>query len=251
MSIPYTVISGAAEVAAGFLLLFRRTTTLGALIAFPVLLNVVLLNFFYNVGVKISSTHMLLMSVFLLVPVFGRLINVAVLNRAAEPIDMNGPIIERRGWRIASRVAGVVFIGLYLLNGANPSSIPAQWAVYKAVYVTPARSPLYGLYRVESGGPTGWYKVAIEGPGRIAVRMTDDTVQWLSTDYNPANSTVVLNKKVGLASLRWSRPEPGHLVLEGTYKDAPISMQLRRIDQELRLPNSRFEWVSDEVNFNK
>ncbi len=83
VSIPYTVFSGAAEVAAGFLLLFRRTTTLGALISFPVLLNVVLLNIFYDVGVKISSTHMLLMSVFLLVPVLGRLINVAVLNRAA------------------------------------------------------------------------------------------------------------------------------------------------------------------------
>ena len=53
----YTAFAGAAEVIGALLLLSRRTTLLGALILAGVLLNVVLLNFCYDVPVKINSTH--------------------------------------------------------------------------------------------------------------------------------------------------------------------------------------------------
>src|SRR5581483_5890697 len=53
----YTMFSGSAEVIAGLLLLFRRTTSLGAMAAFAVMLNVVLLNFCYDVPVKLYSCN--------------------------------------------------------------------------------------------------------------------------------------------------------------------------------------------------
>src|SRR5258706_790692 len=51
-SVAYTVFAGLAELAGGVLLLFRRTASLGALVAIPVLTNVVVLNFCYDVPVK-------------------------------------------------------------------------------------------------------------------------------------------------------------------------------------------------------
>ena len=62
-SVPYIIFSGACEVAGGLLVLFRRTTTFGALVNITVMANVVALNFFYGVPVKLYSANILLMAV--------------------------------------------------------------------------------------------------------------------------------------------------------------------------------------------
>ena len=67
-SAAYTRFCGMAEVTAGLLLLFRRTTTVGALVATGAMLNVAALNFCYDVPVKLYSVHLVLMSIFLLIP---------------------------------------------------------------------------------------------------------------------------------------------------------------------------------------
>jgi hypothetical protein len=74
-SIPYVIFSGTCEVAGGALVLFRRTTLLGALVSTAVMVNVVALNFFYDVPVKLYSTHILLMAILLVTPDLGRLFN--------------------------------------------------------------------------------------------------------------------------------------------------------------------------------
>ncbi|MEF9478190.1 hypothetical protein OWR28_11305 [Chryseobacterium sp. 1B4] len=61
----YTFVSGLLEVIGGLLLLFRRTKTFGALFSMTVMINVALLNFFYDVPVKIFSSHIVLFCVFI------------------------------------------------------------------------------------------------------------------------------------------------------------------------------------------
>jgi hypothetical protein len=56
----YQYLAGVAEVTPALLLLHRRTVTLGALVATVTLTNVVALNLFYNVNVKLFSMHLLL-----------------------------------------------------------------------------------------------------------------------------------------------------------------------------------------------
>jgi len=63
----YNIFIGIVEVASG-LLLFRRTTAFGALISIVTLLNVVAVNYFFFVTVKLFSTMLLLMAVFLAAP---------------------------------------------------------------------------------------------------------------------------------------------------------------------------------------
>ena len=109
VSTPYTVFSGAMEVLGGVLLFFRRTATLGALVTVAVMTNVFMLNMCYDVPVKLFSLHLLLMAVFLLVPDLGRLANVLVLNRPAEPRSLAPPWSAR--W---ARIAGLALCVLYL-----------------------------------------------------------------------------------------------------------------------------------------
>ena len=68
---PYTVFAGLMEALPGALLFFRRTTTIGALLLLAVMGNVVLLNFCYDVPVKLYSTHLWLMCLLLAAPAIG------------------------------------------------------------------------------------------------------------------------------------------------------------------------------------
>jgi len=89
-STPYTIFTGVGEVIGGVLLFFRRTTTLGALIISGVMANVVALNFSYDVGVKIFSSLLLFLAMFLLVPDLRRLMDFFVLNRPTPAANMDG-----------------------------------------------------------------------------------------------------------------------------------------------------------------
>lgn len=64
----YTFFSGVCEVAAGLLLFFRRTTVIGALLSLAVMTNVMVLNFTFDVPVKLFSTHLVLISIFICSP---------------------------------------------------------------------------------------------------------------------------------------------------------------------------------------
>lgn len=94
-STAYTIFSGVMEVLPALLLLFRRTALMGALLAAAVMANVVLLNFCYDVPVKILSSHLFLLACALASVDLKRLVSVFLLNRTAAPRDLSRP---RTGW---------------------------------------------------------------------------------------------------------------------------------------------------------
>ena len=81
----YTVFAGAGETLAGLLLLWRRTATLGAIVAAAVMANIVALNFCYDVPLKLYSAHLFIMAIFLLAPQGPRLATVLPTDRACPP----------------------------------------------------------------------------------------------------------------------------------------------------------------------
>ena len=55
----YNMYTGMLEVLGGLLLIWRRTTTLGALLVAGVMSHVVVMNFTYDIPVKLLSMHLL------------------------------------------------------------------------------------------------------------------------------------------------------------------------------------------------
>jgi len=64
----YEIFTGGCEVTAGLLLLPRRTALLGSLFVLTILVNVVALNLFYNVGAIFFTAQWLLYTLFLIAP---------------------------------------------------------------------------------------------------------------------------------------------------------------------------------------
>ncbi len=105
---PYTVFGGLAEVLGAVLLLWRHTAVIGAVVTAAVMTNVVLLNFCYDVPVKIYSTHLLLMSVLILVPDLRRIADALVFRRTTldpgTPSLWSGPSARRVRWLLKGLV---------------------------------------------------------------------------------------------------------------------------------------------------
>jgi uncharacterized membrane protein YphA (DoxX/SURF4 family) len=102
----YPLVAGLVEVASGVLVCFRRTTLLGACVMATALANVVLVNFFYDVPVKLFASLYLAMDVcliaregprlwaFFLAPVRGEATRFGVLRAVVIVLALALPTAE-------------------------------------------------------------------------------------------------------------------------------------------------------------
>ncbi len=99
----YQIFLGWGEVIPAVLLLFRRTALLGALLMFVVMLNVFLVNIFFDVCVKLNSGIYTVLSMYLLLQEFNRLWNFFIANKITGPRPET--VLESPKWlKISSMV---------------------------------------------------------------------------------------------------------------------------------------------------
>ncbi len=243
-STAYTHFTGAVEAIGGLLLFFRRTTTLGALVASAAIVNVAALNYFYDVPVKLFSTNLLLMIFFLLAPELRRLANFLVLNRAVAPISMRFPWSAR--WVRASRVpVKVIIIAIAIYANTAP-----YLAAQRMRGLVP-RSPLYGIYAVQpaiSGTPP-WRTVVFQYQGSMLAILPDLSPKRYNTIYDTARNTVTISTEENPGQknvFTYSRPDQQHLVLQGDFRNAPVIVRLQKIDpSHFVLVNRGYHWINE------
>ncbi len=227
---------------------------LGASITLASMLQVFAFNMLYDVGVKMVSLHLILMTLFLLAPEFQRLRTFFLRNRPARGSDRPPLFATRRANRIAL-VAQVIF-GLYML-GVYTNVTRIYW--YAGGGGSP-RSPLYGIWNVEELSVDGqvrspvlndydrrWRRVIFDEPGTIVFQRTDDSFSRYGLSIDTRGNILVLSKG---ESRSWSsgfifqRMGDDRLVLEGDMDDYRIRVELRRVRPDtFQLLNSHFRWV--------
>lgn len=85
----------------------------------------------------------------------------------------------------------------------------------------------------------------------MVVRTLDDSVRSFPAEYDAASKRIVLIKERDRPSLTWSRQDPTHVIVVGTFRGTPLTMRLRRIDQDLLLVREGLHWANAEAFFNK
>jgi hypothetical protein len=256
-SYAYSAFVGGAELVAGLLLCFRRTTTLGAVIASATLLNVVLLNICFNVGVKLWSTNLLVMAVFLASLDGRRLAALFVLDRSTEPAPPitlpSVPILDRR-WRKNGKLAlKVLLLGLAALAAVKP--------VLK--YRKPPPPALFGIYDVASferngeaqplviTDPKCWRGVIVDTYGRLTIRFMDETSVRYRTKADASIHTLALNawdedkSSKPLFTLSYAQSDADHLTLEGAFAGERLQVRLRKVERKFRLREEKFRLFFD------
>lgn len=247
----YTFFAGSGELVAGLLLFFRRTTVLGALVAIGVMANVVALNFFYDVPVKLYSSHLLLMAVFLLLPDLKALWSFFILHRPAAPDGLWIAPFQRRWMRIGSVVLQALFI-ISILWGNTSNCIKT----FKEYAAEGQPSPLYGLWNVDSfvtlDGKTPaspWLRAVLDTTTVSAIYFADGTTVRFLTQYDPANAHLSLKSRRTQHSgeLTYTQPNPAHLSLTGLVDGQKVQISLHKVPTQTFLLTSRgFHWINED-----
>ena len=146
-SYSYNIFVGIVEIMA-ILLLFRRTTTLGALISFAASVNIMMINYSYDVSVKILSTALALLTFYLLLPQLKNFYDFLVLQKKSQlsPSPSLFTYIKSKKIRTALQVlkylliVGTISMNIYTIMNT------------KKLYVNifDENTPLYGYYHIDN-----------------------------------------------------------------------------------------------------
>lgn len=120
----YQMFSGIMEALGGSLILFRRTTLLGALLSVGVMLNVFMVNLFFDVPVKILSGHLLIFCIGIALLNIRSLYDYFILHKPVSQHLRPFPI-QDSDWRKifyaikTMIISGIVGIQIYAISSAN------------------------------------------------------------------------------------------------------------------------------------
>jgi uncharacterized membrane protein YphA (DoxX/SURF4 family) len=257
---PYEIALGTIEVVAGLLLFLPRTATLGALLSLASMAQVFLLNMTYDVPVKLLSFHLLLISAVLLAPQAGRLANLLVLARPAQPATQPPLFTTDRRNRIAAAVQvalGVwVTVGCVVLNvqmwhevggGSGKPELYGIWEVTEFTTDGTLRPPL-------TTDETRWQRLVFDTPGTVTYQRMDGELVDAIAAAGP--NTLTLTQQSGtdvaapMATFTVDQTTPDRLRLDGRLDGRPVTISLRRqpLDGFLLL-NRGFHWVQEQPLF--
>ena len=249
-SYPYEIALGAVELAAGVLLFWPRTATLGALLALASMADVFLLNMTFDVSVKILSFQLLVLAVVLLVPQAKRLANVFVLQQPSPPVTQPALFTTGRANRVATAVQ--VGLGVWVLAGSLLTA-GLDWHDDGGGRAKPA---LYGIWTVTSFTRDGaslpplttqrhrWQRLIIDNPDRLSYQLMDGVLVTRAATLDA--HTIVLADTPVPATLAVDRTAPDQLRLSGQLHGHPVAMTLRRLDLDRFLQRRNgFHWIQE------
>lgn len=261
-SFPYERFAGGAELLAAVLLFIPQTVLLGGLVSLLDAIQIFALNMTYDVPVKLFSFHLVLLSMLILAPDLGRLLNVFLFNRTAEP--SRHPHLGSGRRVVRAGIAAQVALGGYFLWAAYAGSLE-RFVTFGA---GAPRPPLYGIWVIERMTINGveraplvtdydrWRRVVIQNAASISFWRMDDTPYSLPAQFDMEKKVVTisqgaaeLRKTIGTLSL--VQPEPERLVLEGEVDGQQLRMETTLFSRDRFLLVSRgFNWVQ-ELPFNR
>jgi hypothetical protein len=251
----YEIFAGCAEMLGGTLLIFPRTTMLGALVCLADATQVFMLNMTYDVPVKLLSFHLILLSLFLLAPDAGRFADMFLLNRAAPPSSERPLFRTARANRTALAVQ--VLAGVFLI-GANLFGSISEYKIYGAGR---PKSPLYGIWNVESFTMDGqlrpplltdaarWRRIVFDFPEFGTIQGMNEESESYRAKVDTNGKTLALTKfgnETWKAAFSFERPDASRLILDGTMDGHKIQAECELLDRsKLMLVSRGFHWIQD------
>ena len=251
-------VNGWAEVIAGLLLLFRRTTTLGAILSTGIFSFVVMMDFSFNVFVRLLSCHLLIISLYLVLCDGKRLLNVFILNRPASAV-VYAPLISNTRWRKIFNGALIV-LSVCLLYSAVTKGIEAERSFGQSA----PEVPLYGIYNTvyfirnnDTIPPSvtdslGWKQLVVDGGSwnqRCRIEFNNDKRSncYIETD----TTKFTLSIQPGTDStekylFHYVIPDTSHLFLKGRWQGDSIEVLMSKYDlNNYLLHREGFKWIKD------
>ncbi|MDQ7948793.1 MAG: hypothetical protein REI78_11985 [Pedobacter sp.] len=254
----YNIYIGGAEVLAGALLFFRRTTLFGALVAMTVMANVVAMNMAYDIPVKLFSFNLFVMALWIAWFDMERLINFFFLNKATAPSQVI--IAHPQKWkRIVQLSLKTLAIG-FALYATLWSCLQASKAYGDAA----PKPPMFGIYEVSSFQKNGqilpplttdtlrWKRLVVNYPGRIGLFTMTDSLVRMKFDLDTLSKTMVFTTVTDSTDkfvFSYKHPDRNSLLLNGNHGKDSLQVLFKKVDlKKFKLTNTGFHWINEYPN---
>lgn len=254
-SVPYIVFTGVLEVLAGTLILFRKTSKLGAILAFGIMLNVFVLNMCYDVPVKLFSFHLIVLSIIVLARDIKGVIDFFILNRPVNASEFKPYFKGKKYVRFGSIIKGL-FI-LFAVSILISNNYKNQWK-----HGRKAQMPyLYGIYEVENFIVNGdtilplltdkyrWRRLVID-KFSSNITMMNGNLLYVSSDVDTVNSTIQIKpyREESTYNFKYKLSD-SVLVFNGLRDNDSLTIEfILRDVSEFYLNKRGFHWINEFPN---
>jgi hypothetical protein len=258
----YNLFMGIAEVAA-VLLLFRRTLTFGLIITLMTTANVMAVNYFFDVPVKILSTHLFLMCAFLLARDFQKLLVFFFQRIPVALTDIYKPKLHK-ALSVGFLVLKVLVL-CYALGYGFYNTLESK----ERYYGEDSKSPLKGLYEVKEVTLNGetkntdtftlkdWKYIAIDQKDYALVQFFDLSRRWMQLEVNEEEEKMILTDSQNddkTYDLNYYEGDDKDFYFKGLINEKDtLSIRVKRtrdFREKFLLTNRGYHWVN-EVPYNR
>ena len=253
----YNYFIGFGEYLAGFLLFFRRTSLLGAIIGLGLLANIVAFNYSYDVNVKLFTTVMLIMTLFIMIKDSRRLSDFFFFNKITLSSDDKSLTIKRQWLYKALRIGKYVFI-VYVVF----FNLRIDYAKTKSGHYNTMKQPLYGIYNVTifvrnkdtlkplTTDTFRWKKLVISSPpGSASVMLMNDSLKSFKITTDTVKKKILMYAQADISdsyTFTYSELKPNMLMISGTWHKDSLQIQFQKYDlKRFPLVNHSFRWIID------
>jgi hypothetical protein len=243
-SAAYQMFGGAAEALGAVLLVWRRTTSAGALVVMGVMTNVVMMNFCFDIPVKLFSSHLLMFAFVLLAPQVKRLMQLLLSDAAIPAFEKTAPFLStgRWTWIYAFALFGLIVTSTLLVRDRYLQTQSGEVSTIDGTYeLAPDGAAALNWKRVSLARNQLFVQTAT-GQNEFFSAEVDETARHLKVTslHDPSNTR----------DLSFS-PLAGALRLSGTLNGAPLEVDLKKLDPQTSPLLSRgFHWVQ-EASYNR
>lgn len=255
-STAYNLFTGTVEIIGGLLLLLRKSTTFGALFCITVLTNVVVINFCFDVPVKLFSLNLLLIAVFIAIPHIKKVINFFFCNKPVTAFNVQQEF--KKGWMNMIWGGAKFILIIYIIY----STIIQVWGKYKTTGDGAfQKTPLFGIYNVERfvknndtllplvTDSSQWKTLNIIFSKRATVKMMNDSIKTYNFFTDTSNKKIQFysnNDKANKSTLSYYLPDSTHFILYGKLRDDSVYIMLYKQNlNKLELLNRGFHWINE------
>lgn len=254
----YGGFTGIIEAGAGFLLLFHNTKTLGALLSVAVMSNVVLMNFCFDVPVKLFSSHLLIISIIILAPNLRKLYNFFILNRT-ETLDHCKLVFENK-WKARARTIGkallilgfsayIIFMGVENMytNGSLAPKAPLKGSYHTTAFYATENDSLKEI----ADKSIRWKRLHISGDyGSILTEADSPSYYALKIDTIKKTIQFKSYRDTSLVSvLHYDEKAPKTFLLKGKFEQKDIQVEFNKKSlEDYPLVNTGFHWIHEYPN---
>lgn len=251
----FSMFAGSMEVLGGLLLIPRRTQTLGAFIVAGVMTQVAVMNFMFDIPVKLFSIHLVLIAIVIFMTDIKRFSDVFIQNRSVEKYKYYNPITDKTYHKVIFwiKTGGLILVILGLSFFGHTSEIDR---------VKDREKPyLYGIWEASifiKNGDTipplitdvqRWRYLIIDQKASATLKTMDDKKHNYGFMIDSATQKIKMHKNDQEAkdyNFEYNYPNYSSLELKGFLEKDSLRIILSRKEVDEFLLYSRgFHWINE------